>query len=168
MTARAVLAGVLLLAGVLPLAAQGSEELVGVEVVGGVSLTAETVEYYLGVAEGDAYDAEVVARGFRKLWESGLVEDLKIEAETVEPGKVKLIVTVRERPRVTEWAFEGNKKLSTSTIKEKLDTAGILLQAQRATAQLGDPASAPGHPRRLLQRGVRQRHRGPCRHRSGA
>ena len=70
----------------------------------------------------------MVARGFRKLWESGLVEDLRIEPRGSEPGKVKLIVTLRERPRVTEWVFEGNKKVSTSTIKEKLDTAGILLK----------------------------------------
>ncbi|HNX50741.1 MAG TPA: outer membrane protein assembly factor BamA, partial [Thermoanaerobaculaceae bacterium] len=127
--ARAVLAGVLLVCGALPLVAEsGQPELAGVEVVGGVSLTAETIEYYLGVAEGDPYDSEAVARGFRKLWDSGLVEDLRIDEEVVEPGKVKLIVTLRERPRVAEFAFEGNKKLSTSTIKEKLDTAGILLK----------------------------------------
>ncbi|HPW55163.1 MAG: outer membrane protein assembly factor BamA [Thermoanaerobaculaceae bacterium] len=127
--ARKLLLGVVLLAGVLPLGAQGDgAELVAVEVIGGVSLNTDTIEYYLGVGEGDLYDPEQVAKGFRKLWDSGLVEDLRIEAETVEPGKIKLIVSVRERPRVTEWVFEGNKKLSTSSIKEKLDTAGIVIK----------------------------------------
>lgn len=127
--ARMLLFGVVLLAGVLPLGAQGDgAELVAVEVIGGVSLNADTIEYYLGVGEGDPYDPEQVAKGFRKLWDAGLVEDLRIEAETVEPGKVKLVVTLRERPRVTEWVFEGNKKLSTSSIKEKLDTAGIVIK----------------------------------------
>ena len=45
----------------------------------------------------------------------------------MEPAR-SLIVTVKERPKVTEFAFEGNKKLSTSTIKEKLDGAGVVLK----------------------------------------
>lgn len=124
-----LLAGLMVLAGAWPVLAAGEKpELGEIEVVGGVSLTADTIEYYLGVGQGDPYDEEQVAKGFRKLWDSGLVEDLRIEAETLEDGKVKLIVTVRERPRVTEWAFAGNKKLSTSTIKEKLDNSGITLR----------------------------------------
>jgi outer membrane protein insertion porin family len=99
-----------------------------IKIVGGATITAETVEYYLNVSEGDPYDPSAIARSFGRFWDSGLVEDLKIESEEIAPGKVRLIVTVRERPKVTEFLFEGNKKLSTSTIKEKLDTANVTIK----------------------------------------
>jgi len=99
-----------------------------IKVVGGLTISAETVEYYLNVSQGDPYDAAAIAKNFGRFWDSGLVEDLRIEAEDIAPGKVRLIVTVRERPKVAEFAFEGNKKMSTSTIKEKLDTANISLK----------------------------------------
>ncbi len=68
-----------------------------------------------------------VAEGFRQLWESGLVEDLAIELEELADGEVTLIVVVKERPFVTTVVFEGNKKLTTSTLKDKLDERGIEL-----------------------------------------
>jgi outer membrane protein insertion porin family len=99
-----------------------------IKVEGGTTLTADTIEYYLGISVDDLYDTAAVERGFRKLWDSGLVEELTIETEDTAPGKVTLVVTVKERPKVSEFAFEGNKKLSTSTIKEKLDGMGIVLR----------------------------------------
>lgn len=99
-----------------------------VKVVGGATINAETVDYYLGVAAGDAWDAEEVAKNFQHFWDSGLVEELKVETEEMEPGKLRLVVTLRERPKVSEWLFVGNKKLSNSTLKEKLDTAGISIR----------------------------------------
>jgi outer membrane protein insertion porin family len=103
-------------------------EVAEVEVVGGTTISAETVEYYLGVTVGDPYDAAATAANFHRFWDSGLVEELRVESEEVAPGKVKVIVTVRERPKVTEWTFEGNKKLSDGTLREKLDTAGVTMR----------------------------------------
>ncbi|MBP1619490.1 MAG: bamA 2 [Acidobacteria bacterium] len=125
-----------------------------VVVVGGKTITAETVEYYLGVAEGDDYDPVAITGSFQRFWDSGLVEDLKIEVEDVAPGEVRVIVTVTERPKVSEFAFEGNKKLSTSTVKEKLDTAGIQLkrnvplresEVQRVRRALEEAYAAEGY-----------------------
>ena len=98
-----------------------------IRVEGGISISQETVEYYLGVSPGDPFDEEEIAKNFRKFWESGLVEELKVETEEIEPGKVRLIVTFKERPKVSEYAFQGNKKLSTSTIREKLDEQNVTL-----------------------------------------
>jgi len=110
-------------------AAQGAGLIVeDVKIVGGTTINADTVEYYLGIAKGDPYDADAVVRNFHRFWDSGLVEDLKVEAEDITPGKVRVIVTVRERPKVSEFAFEGNSKVSTSTIKEKLDTANVTMK----------------------------------------
>jgi outer membrane protein insertion porin family len=99
-----------------------------IKVVGGTTITTDTVEYYLNVSQGDVFDPEAIAKSFRRFWDSGLVEDLRVDYEDIAPGKVRLIVTVRERPKVTEFLFTGNKKLSTSTIREKLDTANVSLK----------------------------------------
>jgi outer membrane protein insertion porin family len=127
---RAVAAAVLLASiYAVGLAAETPKPIVGeIKIVGASTITEDTVEYYLGVAKGDAYDPEAIAKSFHRFWESGLVEDLKVEAEELAPGKVRLVVTVRERPKVTEWAFEGNKKVSTSTIRENLETANASLK----------------------------------------
>ncbi|MCK5377819.1 MAG: outer membrane protein assembly factor BamA [Acidobacteria bacterium] len=100
-------------------------EIADVIVEGGVTLTVDTVTYYLGMETGDLMNEGFLSDGFRRLWESGLVEDLKIEAETLEDGRVNLIVTVVERPFVNSVLFEGNKKLSATDIKDRLDEAGI-------------------------------------------
>ncbi|MFH1177220.1 MAG: POTRA domain-containing protein, partial [Acidobacteriota bacterium] len=120
-----------LLAALGPAAQPGQPTVEEVQVVGGTTISAETVEYYLGVAAGEPFDSETVSQNFHRFWDSGLIEELLVESEDVAPSKVRIIVTVRERPRVSEWEFKGNKKLSTSTIKEKLDTASITLR--RAT-----------------------------------
>jgi outer membrane protein insertion porin family len=125
------IAAVMLAAGAMVpavVAQTPTTELTEIQVVGGSTITKDTVEYYLEVSEGDAYDAAALTKGFRKLWESGLVEDLKLESEEIAPGKVRLIVTLRERPKVSEFVFKGNKKVTTSTLREKLDTAGVSLK----------------------------------------
>lgn len=107
--------------------AQESDEPVIADLIvdGGVTLTQDTVIYYIGLEPGDPLDREMISDGFRRLWDSGLVEDLTIEAEPLEDGRVNLIVTVVERPFVTTVTFEGNKKLGTTTLKDRLDENGV-------------------------------------------
>ncbi len=110
-------------------AAQEAQPIVGeVVVVGGTTITPETVEYYLGVAEGDPYDPQAISDSFHRFWDSGLIEDLKVEKEDMPDGKVRLIVTVKERPKVTKFQFSGNKKLSDNDLREKIETAGLSLR----------------------------------------
>jgi outer membrane protein insertion porin family len=127
----AILLG-LALAGLPALARQGAaaddaaEVLVAdVVVEGGITVTADTVSYYMGFAPGDSYDPELVAEGFHRLWDSGLFEDVRIEVEPTEEGEVIVYVVVIERPFVTNVVFEGNKKLKESDIKDRLDERGI-------------------------------------------
>jgi outer membrane protein insertion porin family len=128
-SSRLALATCVLLSGAGAALAQVSKgEIAEVQVVGGTTISAETVEYYLGVTVGDPFDAAAIAGNFHRFWDSGLVEELTVESEEVSPGKFKVIVTVRERPKVSEWDFQGNKKLSDSTLREKLDTAGVTMR----------------------------------------
>ena len=124
----AIFAAVAVLAAGVVQADEAAPVITEVVVVGGTTITSDTVEYYLGISAGDPFDSEAIRKNFRRLWESGLVEDLLVEREEVEPGKVQVIVRVRERPIVKEWKFTGNKKLSTTTLREKLDAAGVTLR----------------------------------------
>jgi len=96
-------------------------------VEGGVTLTLDTVSYYLGLEPGDPLDREAVAEGFHRLWDSGLFESVRIDVEPLDDEEVNLYITVTERPFVSALVFEGNKKLSTTTLKDKLDEKGIEL-----------------------------------------
>ena len=126
---RVAVAALLALISLVGMAAEPPTSVIGeITIVGGSTIDEDTVEYYLGVAKGDPYDPEAVAKSFHRFWDSGLVEDVKVEAEEMAPGKIRLIVTVKERPKVTEWAFAGNKKVSTSTIREQLETANVSLK----------------------------------------
>ena len=52
----------------------------------------------------------------------GLLENVQIEAER-EPAGVTLVVTIEERPIIKEVDFTGNKKLSTTQIRDVLKEA---------------------------------------------
>jgi outer membrane protein insertion porin family len=111
----------------LPAAAQEEPVIAEIIVEGGITLTVDTVAYYLGLEPGDPLDQAAVAEGFRRLWESGLFEDIRVEVEPVSDTEVNMYVIVKERPFVTSVVFEGNKKINTSTLKDKLDEIGIEL-----------------------------------------
>ena len=100
---------------------------------GGKTTAPETVGFYLGVKAGDPYDEELIKRNFSKLWDSGLFEDVTLEKET-SPAGVVLVATVVERPTVADLEFRGNKKLTTSQLKDKLKEG-------KAEIRVGAPVS---------------------------
>jgi outer membrane protein insertion porin family len=95
------------------------ERIVGIRVVGYQTVSPDTIAHYLGIKVGEPYDPEVIKKNFPALWEVGLLENARIDAER-GPDGVTLVVTIEERPIVKEIEFEGNKKLSTSQIKDAL------------------------------------------------
>lgn len=102
-----------------PASASGPETIVGIRVVGYQTVSPDTIAHYLGIKVGDTYDPEKLRQNFPTLWEAGLLENAKIEAER-SPAGVTLVVTIEERPVIKDVEFVGNKKLSTSQIKDQL------------------------------------------------
>ncbi len=102
-------------------------EIAEIVVEGGVTVTQDTVSYYLGLEPGDPLDLGALQKGFHRLWDSGLFEELRIDQEDLGEGKVRLIVVVKERPFVRSVIFEGNKKLTATNLRDKLDERGIEL-----------------------------------------
>lgn len=107
--------------------AQSGDEPIIADVIveGGVTVTLDTVTYYLGLEPGDPLDMDIVEEGFHRLWDSGLFESVRIESEDVGDGEVNLYIVVTERPFVSTVTFEGNKKISTSEMKDQLDEKGV-------------------------------------------
>ncbi len=116
----------------LPSASAGPK-IVEIVTKGGKTVTPETIGFYLGVKVGDPYDPLLLRRNFGRLWDSGLFEDLSLEKEDV-PGGVKLVAVFVERPTVADLEFRGNKKLTTSQLKDKLKEG-------KAEIKLGGPIS---------------------------
>ncbi|MFI5180865.1 MAG: outer membrane protein assembly factor BamA [Thermoanaerobaculia bacterium] len=108
-------------------------KIVEIATKGGKTVTSETIGFYLGVKPGDVYDPTLLRRNFGRLWDSGLFEDLSLEKEDV-PGGVKLIAVFVERPVVSDLEFRGNKKLTTSQLKDKLKEG-------KAEIKIGTPIS---------------------------
>jgi outer membrane protein insertion porin family len=125
----------------VPLAAAPSgERIVGIRVVGYQTVSPETIAHYLGIKVGDPYDPEKIKKNFPALWDVGLLENARIEAERGADG-VTLVITIEERPIVKEVEFVGNKKLSTSQIKDALKENKVELRVG-APLSLRDIAKA--------------------------
>jgi outer membrane protein insertion porin family len=109
------------------------EKIIGIRVVGYQTVTPDTIAHYLGIKAGDPYDAEKIRERFHALWEVGLLENLAIEAER-SPAGVTLVITIEERPVVQSVEFEGNKKVSSSQIRDRL-------KEENSEVRVGGPLS---------------------------
>jgi outer membrane protein insertion porin family len=74
-----------------------------------------TVRSYLLVQPGDPFDSDRIDRSLKALFATGLFSDVSLKRE----GNV-LIVRVVENPVVNRIAFEGNHKLSDSTLTDEI------------------------------------------------
>jgi outer membrane protein insertion porin family len=112
-----------LLPGVLlPHARSAGPTIVSIRATGFVNVDSVVVVRTFGLAVGQAYDPNAVGEGVKRLYASGLYTDVNVIDTQVEGG-VALDVQVKERPRVKEIRFEGNKKIDAKTLKTKITTA---------------------------------------------
>jgi outer membrane protein insertion porin family len=103
----------------LPGAAQDSEVLTKVEVVGAVKQTAETVLFKAGLKPGDDLRNVDLTAVLNKLWATGSFDDIKFEVEDEKDGK-RLIIRVTERPLIKEVDYRGGTELGLSSMKDKI------------------------------------------------
>lgn len=94
------------------------------EAVGNVSVATDTIRVYLGVNPGDAFNPEQIQKNFPNLWQTGLFDDIRIEADRGAKGVIVRAV-VKERPRIGSVEFRGNKELNSTKITEALEKEKI-------------------------------------------
>ena len=104
------------------------EPILGIRVVGYQTVSPDTIAHYLGIKVGEPYDPAKIRANFHALWDVGLLENVRIEAER-EPAGVTLVVTIEERPIVKEVEFTGNKKLTSTQIRDVLKEAKVEVKA---------------------------------------
>jgi outer membrane protein insertion porin family len=90
-------------------------------------LRAETLLFYVSTKAGDRYDERRLKDDFRRLWDTGFLDDLRLDVRDGERGKVATFL-VQERKRVQVVDYRGHKAVSTSAIEDRLKEKELTLR----------------------------------------
>ena len=98
-------------------------------VIGGIEVTG--VEYLdknvivmlseLEVGERVKIPGDEITGAIRKLWEQGLFDNISITASSIKGNTIFLNLNMKERPRLSKFAFEGIRKSEADDIREKIN-----------------------------------------------
>jgi len=108
-----------------------------VEIKGNATLPTATLLYYVSTKPGDRYDAARLRGDFRRLLDTGFLDDVRLDTRQAEHGKI-VTFTVRERPRLVSVDYRGSKTLTKATIESRLKSH----QAELRLDTFYDPARA--------------------------
>src|SRR5262245_1436841 len=85
------------------------------QVPGNQYISPETLLFYVSTKPGNRFDTLTLREDFRRLWDTGFVEDLSIDVRDGTKGKIVTFHVV-ERKRIQIVDFRGSKALSKSSI----------------------------------------------------
>ena len=102
------------------LAALAGQPIERFEASGNTSVASDTIRVYLGVAPGEIFNPVALQKNFLNLWQTGLFDDIRLEADKGETGVIVRAI-VKERPRIGAVEYRGNKELTSAKIGEALD-----------------------------------------------
>jgi outer membrane protein insertion porin family len=105
-------------------------QVASVRIEGNKRIATETYLYYISVKPGSLYDDMVLREDFRRLWQTGFLDDLKVEEEKT-PGGVNVVFKVTERYLIKSIEYTGNKKISKDDIQTKLKDENITLRVDQ-------------------------------------
>ena len=79
-----------------------------------------------------------VSTAIKKLWNQGIIGDVKIEVEKIEGDLIYIIIKLSERPRLTRYLFEGISKTHIGEIEDELELVKgrILTDVVKKNAEL--------------------------------
>jgi len=95
----------------------GIAEIVEVEVAGNQTVGVRQVLAWASLEVGQSFTAETVASAIRRLFATKKFSDIYVYAQDV-PGGVKLIINLREFPRIRSITFVGNKRQKEKNLRE--------------------------------------------------
>ena len=125
-----------------------------VDIVRNQYLDKETFLFYISTKPGDRYDERRLKDDFRRVWDTGFVEDLLLDVRDGAKGKIVTFV-VDERSRIQIVDYRGSKALNATTIEEELkkreatiriDTFYDINKARRVESILREMLAAKGRP----------------------
>ena len=104
------------------------------EASGNTTVASDTIRVYLGITPGEPYAPDQIQKNFLNLWQTGLFDDIRIEAERGDAGVIVRAI-VKERPRIGAVEYRGNKDLNNSKINEALEREKIDLHVGNTIEQ---------------------------------
>jgi outer membrane protein insertion porin family len=117
-------------------------------------LQREILLFYVSTKAGDRFDEQRLKDDFRRLWETGFLDDLILDVRDGPTGKVVLFRVV-ERKRIQIIDYRGSKALTTTNIEDglkekeeglKIDTFYDVSKARRVEELIKKMLADKGYP----------------------
>lgn len=104
----------------------GGEIISSIEVVGAQRIEPETVFTFVHISPGDPYDPEAVNDSLKRLFESGLFEDVWMRR-----NGSRLFIEVIENPIINVVAFEGNRRIKDEDLEAEVQLRPRVVYTER-------------------------------------
>lgn len=98
-------------------------------VTGNRRIPKETLRARILTRKGDPFDLDALRRDFNALWNTNLLDDIKLTSEEGTKGII-VTFTVRERPLIRKINYEGNKSLTQSEILDRFKERKVGLSVE--------------------------------------
>lgn len=153
-TRLATLALVCVTAATSPLRAQPAARVERVEIAGNRLLPAESFLYYVSTKAGEPFSSRRLAEDFRRLWSTGLLEDLQLDVSDAGGGK-RVVFRVVERKQLHSIEYRGSRELSAEKVEAELQRLQLAFrldgrydatQARRVEQALRETLARRGYP----------------------
>ncbi|MEW5795369.1 MAG: outer membrane protein assembly factor BamA [Candidatus Zixiibacteriota bacterium] len=99
--------------------AQGNYTVVEIEVVGNKIATNSLIFGVSSIAKGSPLTPTIIQNTIHRLYGLGIFKDVRIDALEV-PGGLKVLIVVKELPKLVGLEFNGNKKIKSDDLKKDL------------------------------------------------
>ena len=113
------LSALILILGTVTVPAQSNFNVVDIEVTGNRVASKSLILGVSSLSIGSPISPSNTAETIRRLYGLGIFSDISIEVEDVSGG-VKVYIIVEELPKLSGLLFEGNDKMKSDDLKEKL------------------------------------------------
>lgn len=90
-----------------------------IEVTGNRRIETSTIISKISLKAGDAWSAGLIREEIQRLYETDFFDDIRVVSDKSDDG-VTLTFIVKERPILREVHYDGNEKITTDKLKEKV------------------------------------------------
>ena len=127
----------------------GDDTVVDIEVVGVDRIDEETVLDRIETEIGDLINRPQISQDIRRIHDLGYFDDIRVEADQVQPGQVVLRFVVEEKPAIDDIRFVGIEELSEDDVEEVVNLRRFqilnLADVTRAAEAIRDLYHDEGH-----------------------
>ena len=97
-------------------------EIADIKVTGAESYEDFVLIGFSGLAVGDKIEipGDQITKSLKRFWKQGLFSDVKIKATKIEGNKVWLEIALKQRPRISDVAYNGLKKSEKEDVEVKV------------------------------------------------